>query len=48
MNYELYDLIEDEKEAHKLIQENAQLASSMQKELEGWLLSVENSEKGNN
>jgi len=45
-SYELYDLIEDEKEEHDLLKEKAQIAARMQKELNEWLLSLENSSKG--
>ncbi len=45
--YELYDLLNDRSENINIIKSKAELAAKMEKELDEWLLSVENSKNGN-
>lgn len=46
-SYELYDILEDEEEKHNLAGSQAQILEEMKGDLEKWLASVENSNKGN-
>jgi arylsulfatase A-like enzyme len=46
-SYELYDIIEDEEEQHNLADSRPEIHVDMRRELENWLESLENSNKGN-